>query len=46
MNKENKYIAPDFDVLTFEVSSVIATSEFGWEEGEDVENAASLFWWM
>lgn len=46
MNKEKIYIAPDFDILVFEISSVITASEFGWEEGEEVENAASLFWWQ
>ncbi|MGN1160729.1 MAG: hypothetical protein ACI4SX_00630 [Candidatus Fimenecus sp.] len=32
MNKE--YITPDFDIVFFDIQSIITVSEAGWEEDE------------
>lgn len=32
MNKE--YVTPDFDIMFFDIQSIITASEVGWEEDE------------
>lgn len=31
---DNQYVTPDFNIVYFDIQSVITISDFGWEEDE------------